>query len=97
VPPKNRIRQISKNTGRYLNHKITDKQNAYLATFPELNREPILELDKDGVICYLNPSGKAFFLTSRARYRAPLLSDYAGSAKTIRRGGKRILSPMKDR
>ena len=71
------------------NHKITDKQNAYLATFPELNREPILELDKDGVICYLNPSGKSLFPDLPALGTGhPLLSDYAEVQKTIRRGRK---------
>jgi PAS domain-containing protein len=72
------------------NHKITDKQNAYLATFPELNHEPILELDKEGVVCYLNPSGKSLFPELPALgTRHPFLSDYAEVQKELRRGRKK--------
>jgi PAS domain S-box-containing protein len=38
-----------------------EKRALYLASFPELNPQPIIEVTVDGSISYLNPSAKKFF------------------------------------
>jgi PAS domain-containing protein len=41
--------------------KHTEADIAYLASFPELNPNPILELDLEGHLIYLNPAVKGIF------------------------------------
>jgi PAS domain S-box-containing protein len=42
-------------------HESTAANIAYLASFPELNPNPILELDLEGRLIYLNPAAKGIF------------------------------------
>jgi PAS domain-containing protein len=42
-------------------HESTAANTAYLASFPELNPNPILELDLEGRLIYLNPAAKGIF------------------------------------
>ena len=41
--------------------KKMEENNSYLASFPELNSNPILELDRNGKIKYQNPACKSIF------------------------------------
>jgi len=41
--------------------KLLESNNAYLATFPEMGTDPILELDQEGNLTYLNPACKRTF------------------------------------
>lgn len=43
--------------------KKAEKEIARLATFPELNPNPVLEVDYSGKIYYLNPAAKRLFFT----------------------------------
>ncbi len=57
-----------------------EAQRAWLATFPELNPEPLLEVDKNRKITYINPAMRALFPEielegSRHPFLAPLFSS----------------------
>jgi PAS domain S-box-containing protein len=65
--------------------KALEANNAYLATFPEMNADPILELDLEGNLKYLNPAGKRIFPDlSTLGLKHPLLEDWAEITKQIR-------------
>ena len=38
-----------------------EKRLAHLASFPELNPNPVLEVDSAGILLYLNPAAKKLF------------------------------------
>ncbi|MCX6353470.1 MAG: ATP-binding protein [Candidatus Aureabacteria bacterium] len=42
-------------------HKQTEKKIVYLASFPELNPNPVVEMDSSRNICYLNSSARRLF------------------------------------
>jgi PAS domain S-box-containing protein len=58
-------------------YKQAKEQIAHLASFPELNPSPVLELDVAGNIKYLNPATEALFpdLPSKGRQH-PFLADW---------------------
>jgi PAS domain S-box-containing protein len=51
----------SQKPGPLLINENTAVNTAYLASFPELNPNPILELDLEGHLTYLNPAAKKIF------------------------------------
>jgi len=62
-----------------------EAEKAYLATFPELNPNPILELDINGQVKYLNPAAKAQLpelLTSGAQH--PYLAGWENSVQQLK-------------
>ena len=62
--------------------KHAEDRLAYLATFPEQNPNPILELDLDGKICYTNPTAQRLFPDLREQGAShPYL---AGGEMTVR-------------
>ena len=66
--------------------KRTEAKLAYLATFPELNPNPILELDTAGEINYLNPAAKMTFpdLISQGKNH-PLLAELETMVDRLKR------------
>jgi PAS domain S-box-containing protein len=58
-------------------YRQAKEQITHLASFPELDPNPVLELDKTGNIKYLNPAAKALFpdLLSR-KSQHPFLADW---------------------
>ena len=69
--------------------ELVAERNAYLASFPEMHSEAVLELDKDGSVYYLNPAAKRVFpdLISLG-IKHPLLSDYTAVQKILNKGHK---------
>ena len=60
-----------------------------LASFPELNPGPIVEVDLDGNVHYLNPAGAEQFPDCRQLGpQSPLLADLASVTKPLREEGK---------
>jgi PAS domain S-box-containing protein len=56
-----RIRGFSKVTRDITEHKRAEQRIAHLASFPELNASPILEIDLQGKITYANPAARMQF------------------------------------
>jgi signal transduction histidine kinase/DNA-binding response OmpR family regulator/PAS domain-containing protein len=55
-----------------------------LASFPEMNPGPVIEVDPDGNIYYQNPAGDRLYPNSRfARQQHPLLPDLSGVASSL--------------
>jgi signal transduction histidine kinase len=75
-----------------LNREIAERQRAesqltYLASFPERNSSPILELELDGNIRYANPATSALFPDLPQRGQAhPWLADWATVVRPFREG-----------
>ena len=44
-----------------VSQEVKNRELARLATFPELNPNPVIELDGDGKIMYINPAGESIF------------------------------------
>jgi len=64
--------------------KKTEDQLVYLASFTELNPNPILELDAAGDLKYLNPAAKARFPDlSKLRLNHPFLEGWESFAQTL--------------
>jgi signal transduction histidine kinase/CheY-like chemotaxis protein/HPt (histidine-containing phosphotransfer) domain-containing protein len=62
---------------------------ARLASFPTLNPGPIIEVDLEGNIHYMNPAGDRLFPECRhERLNHPLLRDLSGVAAGIRSSGR---------
>jgi PAS domain S-box-containing protein len=65
----------------------TEAQLVYLASFTELNPNPILELDIAGDLKYLNPAAKACFPDlSKLKLNHPFLIDWESFAQTLLSG-----------
>ena len=73
--------------------RLEEKAN-YLASFPELNPNPILELDQDGHLKYQNPAAKsAFHELETMGINHPFLADWLQVLKNLGRlTGPRPLS-----
>ncbi len=65
---------------------------ARLASFPEQNPNPVLEVDRTGNISYLNPAARETFPDISARgLRHPILKDVSALADELRASGQRSL------
>ena len=70
-----------------------EETQAWLASFPELNPNPVLELDQSGKIYYLNPSARRLFPELEARGSAhPWLNNLQAVVKNFRNGKKQIIT-----
>ncbi|MEW5958343.1 MAG: GAF domain-containing protein, partial [Chloroflexota bacterium] len=66
-----------------------NEELARLASFPELNPSPIIEVDLNGQLHYLNPAGEALFPDCRrAGLQHPLLADLPSVAAKLGVDGK---------
>jgi signal transduction histidine kinase/DNA-binding response OmpR family regulator/HPt (histidine-containing phosphotransfer) domain-containing protein/PAS domain-containing protein len=62
---------------------------ARLASFPELNPGPIIEVDLDGLVHYLNPAGAELFPDCRQLGpQSPLLADLQSVVTPLREAGR---------
>jgi len=60
---------------------------AYLASFPERNTNPIMEVDLDGVVRYMNPAALNLFPDLREKgLTHPWLVDWANTVRPFREG-----------
>ncbi|HEY3377948.1 MAG TPA: PAS domain S-box protein [Armatimonadota bacterium] len=70
-------------------HDITDRKQserklAYLASFPEQNPNPVMELSLDGAIRYMNPAMQRLFPTLPAqRLQHPWLTDWEAARQVF--------------
>lgn len=72
---------------------IAEKARAELASFPELNPGPIIELSEQGVISYMNPTAKALFPELQRDPAGHILSTkIVESAEQMRRRNKEQLT-----
>ncbi len=66
-------------------YKQAKEQIAHLASFPELNPNPILELDIDGTIKYINPAARMLFPDLQVqRSQHPFLANWGALVSTLR-------------
>jgi PAS domain S-box-containing protein len=74
-------------------HKKAQEQISHLASFPELNPNPVLELDTAGNIKYLNSATEVLFpdLASQ-RIKHPFLSDWDILLRTLRENEQHALT-----
>ena len=73
--------------------KTLEANNAYLATFPEMNTDPIMELDLEGNLRYLNPASKRIFPDlAMLGLSHPVLADWGQLLKQIRPG--KLVQPI---
>jgi PAS domain S-box-containing protein len=65
--------------------KKAESVTDYLATFPELDPNPILELDEDGSVTYMNPAASRLFpdLTEMGSYLTGLLDMLNGGRTSM--------------
>lgn len=69
-----------------------NKELSRLASFPELNPGPIIEVDLEGEIHYINPAGMEFFPDCYdAKLNHPLLRDLKEVTENLRKTGKKYL------
>ncbi|MFH0847484.1 MAG: PAS domain S-box protein [Chloroflexota bacterium] len=65
--------------------KKAEVELAHLASFPELNPNPVIELDASGKVTYLNPSAKRLFPDlSRLGNKHPLLAEWENITGKLR-------------
>ena len=70
--------------------KQANKDLARLASFPELNPGPIIEVDLQGNIHYINPAGDELFPECHDKKLAhPLMQDLHKVSDNLRKSGKR--------
>jgi signal transduction histidine kinase/DNA-binding response OmpR family regulator/HPt (histidine-containing phosphotransfer) domain-containing protein len=66
-----------------------NQELARLASFPELNPGPIIEVDLEGQVHYLNPAGAQLFPECRQLgLESPLLADLSSIATLLREEGR---------
>ncbi len=69
-----------------------EAEAARLATFPQLNPNPIAELDFAGQIHYLNPAAERLFPNIRQRGTGhPWLVDWESLVRKLREGGTKVI------
>jgi len=67
--------------------KQAEARLAYLASFPERNTNPIIEVDLDGVVRYMNPAALNLFPDLRDKgLTHPWLVDWATTVRPFREG-----------
>ena len=69
-----------------------EAEAARLATFPQLNPNPIAEVDFAGQIHYLNPAAERLFPNLRQRGTGhPWLVDWESLVRKLREGGTKVI------
>ena len=72
--------------------KKFEEEMKRLASFPQLNPNPILEADYSGNIHYLNPAATSLFpIVSRIRSMSPLLLDWGEIVARMKHEGKVLM------
>jgi PAS domain S-box-containing protein len=72
-----RLRGFSKVTRDITERKLAEQQIAHLASFPELNASPILEIDLQGNVTYANPVARTRFPdVAEIGTKHPLLKEW---------------------
>ncbi len=72
--------------------KRAEEENAWLASFPQLNPESIIEVDLDGHVNYLNPAAQQLFPDlQECGPNHPWLADWESVAKTLSKVKTRTL------
>jgi len=74
-------------------HKEMEIKLEHLASFPELNPQPVLELDESGKAAYLNPASRALFPElEKQRAAHPFLADWEILVKKLQNGKPPIIT-----
>jgi PAS domain S-box-containing protein len=72
--------------------KRAEEENAWLASFPQLNPAPIVEVDLDGHVNYLNLAAQKLFPDLQEyEYNHPWLADWVSVARSFCEGETRTL------
>ena len=72
------LRGFSKVTRDITKYRKAEQRIAHLASFPELNASPILEIDLQGKVTYANPAAKMLFPELRkSALKHPLLQKWS--------------------
>jgi signal transduction histidine kinase len=73
--------------------KLAEARQDHLASFPEINPSPVIELDLAGNIAYMNPATQALFPDMPALgIRHPFLKGCAGLAETLPVGKSEMIN-----
>jgi PAS domain S-box-containing protein len=80
-----RLRQrIAELEGQETERKHAEEEIIHLASFPELNPSPVLELDQEGNLIYLNPATKNIFPNlATLGVNHPFLADWTQVVKEL--------------
>ncbi len=80
-----RLRQrIAELEGQETERKHAEEEIVHLASFPELDPSPVLELDQEGNLSYLNPATKNIFPNlATLGVNHPFLADWAQVVKEL--------------
>jgi PAS domain S-box-containing protein len=79
------INAVAERLGRIIERIRAEKTAAYLASFPEMNSSPVLELDREGNLKYVNPAAKRIFPgLEDLGTNHPFLSDWEGVVKELK-------------
>jgi PAS domain S-box-containing protein len=71
---------------------LVEAEGARLATFPQLNPNPVAEVDFAGQIHYLNPAAERLFPSLRQRGTGhPWLVDWESLVRNLREGGTNVI------
>ncbi len=78
---------MKRKTPRPTKGKQTKKTISQLASFPELNPNPVVEVDIDGRLLYLNPAAKRMFPDLETKQlEHPWLTDWESATQSFREG-----------
>ena len=70
--------------------KQSEQRIAHLASFPELNADPIFETDLEGKVTYGNPAAlKQFPMLKRAGAGLPIMQDWSRVVASLKAGAQR--------
>jgi PAS domain S-box-containing protein len=72
--------------------KDLEEKQKWLASFPELNPTPVVEVDVSGCVHYLNPSAKKDFPDlAKKGHKHPYISDLDAMVKDFQKGNKQLV------
>lgn len=71
--------------------RITEERLRYVASFPEMNPNPICEVDHAGYVCYMNPAAEQLFPDLTERNTAHTwLADWQTVLRRIEQSGQNV-------